>query len=570
MPFDGIITKSIVTELNQTVAGGRIDKIFEPTKNDIILGIYANGNHYALHICIAPGNYRMHLTTHSHPNPSICPNFCMLLRKHLMGNRIQNIITLGLERLVIIELESLNEFNEVITKKLVIELMGKHSNIILVQEDGKILDSIRHLEKQEHSYRDILPGKTYLLPISEKVDITNLTNFDEFYEICNQSSEKKENVISSYFTGISQSFVSYTTILLGISDWNKEDFLLFYQYIMQLLESISQHKVSCQLLDNAKDYTLIQKPPMNTLSINFFIDDFYFAKEQVENFTIYRNNLLKVILLKLKKMTKKLENIKAKLTECKSMETYRLYGELLTANLYRIPKQNMENITLENYYDNNSSITIPLDKSISPSYNAKKYFKKYNKLKNTLEIVSIQKQETEQEIEYLESIVYELEESTSLADIQDVYLEISEHVLFKDTLLSKKKSNIKKHKIKKRKAHDTYEPLIYTIDGFKVYVGKNNKQNDYLTTKLGKPDDIWFHTKDIRGSHVILKTEKKQISQETINACASLAAYYSKAKLSSSVPVDYCPVQNVKKPSGSKPGMVIYTNYKTIQVTPHA
>ena len=278
------------------------------------------------------------------------------------------------------------------------------------------------------------------------------------------------------------------------------------------------------------------------MDCNFFIDDFYYEKEQNSNFISYRNNLLKLISHILKKYDYRLENINAKLKECNNKDIYKLYGELITANLYKIPKfYNADKIELENYYDNNSILLIPLDNTISIANNAKKYFKKYNKLKNALEIVSLQKIETEEELQYIESIIYELEYA-------------------KDFLQNSKVSN--------KKDSNSSTPREFHIDGYTVLVGKNNKQNDYLTTKIASKNDIWFHTKDIHGSHVILKNPASNVSNEILIKCAKLAAYYSKARLSNNVPVDYCLVKYVKKPNGSKPGMVIYTNNKTLNVTP--
>lgn len=241
---------------------------------------------------------------------------------------------------------------------------------------------------------------------------------------------------------------------------------------------------------------------------------------------------------------------------------YKLYGELITANLYKFSKDyNSDKVELENYYDNNVILTIPLDSTISIANNAKKYFKKYNKLKNALEIVTLQKKETEEELQYIESIIYELEYTKDIQEVNEIYNEISENPIFKDYIQSNNKTNTKKEA-------NISTPREYHIDGFTVLVGKNNKQNDYLTTKLASPNDIWFHTKDIHGSHVILKNPSENISHDTLIKCAKLAAYYSKGRLSSNVPVDYCFVKYVKKPNGSKPGMVIYANNKTLNVTP--
>ena len=293
-----------------------------------------------------------------------------------------------------------------------------------------------------------------------------------------------------------------------------------------------------------------------------FIDDFYYNKEQKEQFNSKRNNILKVILVYLKKYQKRLQNINKKLKECESKETYQLYGELITSNLYRIKNTNEDKIQLENYYDNNNLITIPLDKKYSVANNAKRYFKKYNKLKNALEICAIQKKETELELDYIESVVYELESSTTLADLEQIYAEISESSIFKDSF------NKSKNKKKKQNVPSSIQPVQLHIDGFIVYVGKNNICNDYLTTKLANKNDLWFHTKDIHGSHVVLNLENKTPNNGILQKCAELAAYHSKAKLSSNVPVDYCYIKYVKKPSKSKAGMVIYTHNKTLFVNP--
>ena len=313
-----------------------------------------------------------------------------------------------------------------------------------------------------------------------------------------------------------------------------------------------------------------------------FIDDFYYNKETSEEFKNYRNTVLKIILNALKKYNSRLINIDKKLDECKNMDIYKLYGELITSNLYKIKQNNCESITLENYYDNNNLIKIPLDKKYLPSINAQKYFKKYNKLKNTLEIVSKQKQDTQKELDYLESIMYELENSKTTNDIADIFEEISENVLFND-MIGKTKSNkfskyenskscknYKKGSLTKNK-NVSFNPIKYTIEGFTVLVGRNNKENDYLTLKYASKQDIWFHTKDIHGSHVILKTSPMKninsvddINNDILIKCAILAAKHSKAKQSYNVPVDYCLVKYVKKPANSKPGMVIYSNNKTI------
>lgn len=562
MAFDGIVLKSVVSELNTCLINGKINKVYMPNSNEILLGIYSGGKNYCLLCNISSNSYRIHLTTTSKPNPLNATNFCMLLRKHLVGFRIVNISTLNLERIVTIELEGYNELNDKLRKKLIIELMGKHSNIILLNENNKIIDSIRHLDISSGSLRDILPAREYVLPNNDtKMDFYN-TSKEDFMNIVKNDITKS---ITNNYTGFSNSFISSILENLNISNDNfsQDDLSALYDTIKTILLNIETNNVKL-VNHNTNDY-VITSSNTEPLQVNFFLDDFYSKKEEKDSINTYRNNLLKLVLTALKKISKKLDNINLKLKECDNMDKYRIYGELITSNLYRLDSnQNDESVVLENYYDNNNEITIPLDKTISISYNAKKFFKKYHKLKNTLEIISVQKQDTIKEIDYLESIVYELENANSISDLDEIYLEISENGIFK----GKEKANIKKNKVNKKKVHNEYEPIIYTIDGFALYVGKNNKQNDYITTKLGKNEDYWFHTKDIRGSHCLLKCNGKNVKEHTLVACCQIAAFHSKAKLSSNVPVDYCFVKYVKKPNGSKPGMVIYTNNKTMNVNP--
>lgn len=562
MAFDGIVLKSVISELNTCLINGKINKVYMPNSNEILLGIYSGGKNYCLLCNISSNSYRMHLTTTSKPNPLNAPNFCMLLRKHLVGFRIVNISTLNLERIVTIELEGYNELNDKLRKKLVVELMGKHSNIILLNENNKIIDSIRHLDISSGSLRDILPAREYVLPNNDtKLNFYN-TSKEDFINTIKEDITKS---ITNNYTGFSNSFISSILGNLNISnnDFSPNNLSTLYDTIRTILLNVETNNVKLMVY-NTNDY-VITSSNIEPLQVNFFLDDFYSKKEEKDNINAYRNNLLKLVLTALKKISRKLDNINAKLKECDNMDKYRIYGELITSNLYKLDSNpNVESIILENYYDNNNEITIPLDKTISISYNAKKFFKKYHKLKNTLEIVSVQKQETVKEIDYLESVVYELENANSISDLDEIYLEISENGIFK----GKEKANIKKNKVNKKKVHDEYEPIVYTVDGFTLYVGKNNKQNDYITTKLGKNEDYWFHTKDIRGSHCLLKCNGSNVKEHTIIACCQIAALHSKAKLSSNVPVDYCFVKYVKKPNGSKPGMVIYTNNKTMNVNP--
>lgn len=587
MAFDGIVTKSITQELKNMV-GYKIDKVYEPDKNTIVLGLYGKGTNLALLSCISASSCRLHLTSHPQKNPAIAPNFCMLLRKHLIGFKIKNIDTVDLERIIFMELENNENPNKPIYKKLIIELMGKHSNIILANENNIIIDSMRHTTVEEHSNRDIYPTARYFFPETKKYSFLELKNFDDFYaKIEPRLAEsimlqvqnidnlaianfKLDKIISNTFNGISMSFVQNILKRLNITDISKDALELLYQKVNEMIHSTS---LEIFLTEDKKDYFIFNssKENLEPYHLNFAMDNFYFEKENAELFKNYRNSILNLILATLKKYEKRLKNIDDKLAECKDMDKFRLYGELITSNLYKIPNQNLNRIELENYYNNNELITIPLDKKYLPSYNAKRYFKKYSKLKNALEVVTIQKQETIQDIEYIESVIYELEACQTLEDVEDVYEEISENSIFANSLKWKKDSkNQRKNKKAKPLTKNklaSFNPLKYIVDGYTILVGRNNKENDYLTCKFANKNDIWFHTKDIHGSHVILRTNPNEaVPEEILLEAAKLAAKHSKAKNSSHVPVDFCKVSFVKKPSGSKPGFVIYRNNRTLYV----
>ena len=573
MAFDGIVTKSIVSELNTFITNGKINKVFQPNKNEIILGIYNAGTNYALQCCISSDNYRINLTTSSKPNPINAPGFCMLLRKHLIGGKIRNIYTPSLERIVIIELECYNELNDLIIKKLVIELMGKHSNIILLNDKNIIIDSLRHLDSSANSLRDILPAHPYEIPNTSKLDFQTMHSFNEFYEQTKNLTEL-DTGISDTFNGISKLFMQNLIGELSISnEATKENLEKIYDYITNCLNNSTIY-----FKKYSPDYVVSTNIPSEVVIhkeqpyLNYFIDDFYTKKELDNNFISYRNTVLKLIDLTLKKQTKKLYNINAKLKECNGKDTFKLYGELITATMYKYKEYTTDFIEVENYYDNNALIKIPVDPHISPSKNAKNYYKKYNKLKNALEIVNLQKKETIEELAYIETIIYSLDNARTLDDIDEIYNEIKEVELFSSNkkINMPVKTNAKSTKAKNtnKKADKEYIPIEYKIENYTFLVGKNNKQNDYLSTKTLKNHDLWFHTKDIHSSHGILQTNNTKPSIDVIIRCAQIVAYYSKAKQSSNVPVDYTLGQYVKKPSGAKPGMVIYTHNSTVNVQP--
>lgn len=567
MAFDGIVTQAITHELKNDLIGGKIDKIHQPDKNTILLGIYSNSIHYALNICIDAHNCRINLTTNSKENPLVAPNFCMLLRKHLISGKISTIEMYGLERLVKINIETINEFNEIEIKSLIIELMGKHSNIILINDKNIIIDSLRHIWATDTIYRDILPSRTYSFPTSEKLDYTKISDiYSIFQDNLNLSVEEFSKLFANTFNGFSLSFIKSALEKCNITTINKENLLKLQKYINNIL-TFPNNLYFTEVYKNNKlsDFTLSlgNNITVEKFYLNKFIDNFYFSRETEETFNNCKNNALKLTNDSQKKLLNRLNSINTKLKDCEERDKYRLYGELITSNLYKLTNTHTDYIELENYYDNNNLIKIPLDRKYSPNINAKHYFKKYNKLKNALQIVSVQKAETENELNYIDSIILEIELASSTKEIQEILDEISENLIKKK--VSQKKKNTKN--TKKKKQEKQYSPLHFNIDNFDVYVGKNNKENDWLTFTFANKNDIWLHTKDIQGSHVILKNSGQNVSDDTLVKCAKLAVEHSKAKLSSNVPVDYCKVQYVKKPNGAKPGMVIFTNNKTISVT---
>lgn len=564
MAFDGIVTKAIASELQQ-LSGARIDKIFQPNKNTVLLGFYLDGSNYLLHICINAQNYRIHLTTHAKPNPKVAPNFCMVLRKHLLGLHIKNITTNHLERLVIIDFEGFDEVDDIISKRLIIELMGKHCNIILLDEQNFIIDSLRHINNED-STRIIVPHVKYIYPNTNKYNFLDCLCFEDFYEKVSSGTP-----ISDVFNGISKSFIDASLQHLGINELTKDTLEKLYNYLKEIINRTDSDLLQFQIIDSKKrDYFLVKSENTSPFHLNFFLDDFYYQKESLEEFKIYRNSILKMILEHLKKYKKRLFHIDEKLRSCENMEKYQLYGELITANLYQIKNENLKEITLDNYY-NNQKIVIPLDDRYTPSVNAKRFFKTYHKLKNTLEVVSLQKEETLKELDYIESIVYELENCTTLEEVSEIFEEISENVIFKEKTehyQKKKKTKVKKSSLTKNK-NVSFNPLKYNVNDYTLLVGRNNKENDYLTLKYAKKTDLWLHTKDIHGSHAILQLNSGELPDTSILVkCAEIVAFHSKAKNSSNVPVDVCEVKYVKKPNGAKPGMVIYSNQKTLYVNP--
>lgn len=555
MAFDGIITKALVSDFQKSLIGARVNKVFQPSKTELILNLY-NGENVMFDICIHPDYYRMCLTSLSKPNPTNALNFCMLLRKYLTSSKITNVQSVDLDRVVFIDFEGSNELKDTVNLRLVVELMGRRSNVVLLNKNGFIIDSLKHIITSD---REILPAREYVLPLSSKQSFLDILNFDEFYSIISEKSYDDLSLyLSSIFTGFTPIFISNILEELNIENDSKDvnELEEIYEYIKNLINNFGTENISLKLLNN--DYTI--ELTSQEKSLSNFLDSFYINKEHNDIFQASKSELSKSILVALKKSSKKLENINQKLKSCDDMNKYKLYGELLTSNLYRFHGNFAdEKVELENYYDNNNLIEIKLDSSISYSKNAERFFKKYNKLKNTLSIVTVQKKETELELEYIESIIFSLSNATTLEDIEEIHKEFSENVLMK-------KYNYKSFQKMSSDKNLTNNLNKIVINNFDVYIGKNNKQNDYLTLHFADKSDLWFHAQGFHGAHVILKTNGKNPDEDTLFKCAQLAKQNCKASLERNISVDYTYIKFVKKHPNGKTGMVNYTNYKTIIV----
>ncbi|MEH7382463.1 NFACT RNA binding domain-containing protein [Bacillus sp. JJ1533] len=559
MTFDGIFTKEIVHELQLTLENGRISKIYQPYKNELIFQVRSNGRNHKLLLSAHPSYARIHVTNGLYDNPHEPPMFCMLLRKHLEGSIIENIRQVDMDRIIVFDLKGRNELGDVSFKQLVIEIMGRHSNIILVDtEKQTILDSIKHVSPAVNRHRTVLPGYTYVSPPAQEK--TNPFTVDEeaFLKKIDFNAGKLDQQIVNKFSGISPLFAKEVVFRAGIA--NRKS---LPGPFLSMIEAIKQNKITPQIITKGqKDYFYIL--PLQHIggeakefaTISEMLDRFYFGKAERDRVKQQGHDLERFIINEKMKNEKKIKKLEATLVESEKAEKYKLFGELVTANMYAITRGEKVARVLNYYSEENEMLEIPLNPQKTPSENAQSYFSKYQKAKNAVAYVEHEIEKAKEEITYFDSLLQQIE-SAAPKDLQ----EIREELMEEGYLKNKQQKGNKKMKPTKP-AIEHYE----STDGTEILVGKNNKQNDYLTNRLAARDDIWLHTKDIPGSHVIIRS--KQPTEETILEAATIAAYFSKAKNSSSVPVDYTLVRHVKKPNGSKPGYVIYDNQQTVYVTP--
>ncbi|AKC65927.1 MULTISPECIES: Rqc2 family fibronectin-binding protein [Bacillus] len=559
MSFDGIFTYGMTNELQETLTGGRISKIHQPYKHELIFHIRSKGKNHKLLLSAHPSYARVQLTEHHDDNPSEPPMFCMLLRKHLEGGFIERFEQIGLDRVIVLHVRSRNEIGDEQTRKLYIEIMGRHSNLILVEDETEqIIDGLKHLSPSVNSYRTVLPGHQYLLPpAQQKLNPFDVTKEDILKHLRFQEG-KIANQIVDTFSGVSPLFAKEAVHRAGLA--NQET---IPSTLLEMFQFIQAHSFTPQLTrKDGKEYFYLLElqhvdGDMKTFdSLSELLDRFYFGKAERDRVKQQAADLERFVANEKKKNENKLKKLTRTLEESQNAHKYQLYGELLTANIYAIKKGDKE-ATVINYYDEEGGeITIPLKTNKTPSENAQAYFTKYQKAKNAVEAVNEQIERTHEEIVYFDELIQQLS-SASPKDLE----EIREELVEGKYLRPKQKRNAKKKKPSAIQL-EAYE----SSQGVPILVGKNNKQNEYLTTKAAARDEIWLHTKDIPGSHVVIR--HKAPDEQTLLEAAQIAAYFSKAKESSSVPVDYTKIRHVKKPNGAKPGFVTYDQQQTLFVTP--
>ena len=554
MSYDGIYTHLIVDELKETVQGGRISKIYQPFQHEILLNIRANRKNKKLLLSAHPSYARIQLTEESLSNPDQPPNFCMFLRKNIEGSMIESIDQLGNDRIVIFNISKFDDLGDLRHLSLIVEMMGRHSNIFLVEkETNKIMDCLKHVPAYQNSFRTIMPGATYVLPPHQD----KLNPYEASTEILNLKWKEESAIevgpkrVQAILQGVGKDSA------LEINSYVKET---FSQAVKNYLKAVG--KGPATLFTTAAQKEIFAPYPYQTMegdtqtfdSPSQLLDAYYIDKATNDRIKQVASDLLAIIRNEKQKNDLKLEKLEDTLTRSEKAEDYRIKGELLTAYLHQVPKSASE-VSLNNFYDEEKPLTISLDPSLTTSQNAQKYFTKYHKLVNSVKYVNQQISKTKKENHYLDSI----ETQITLSDPQD--LEDIRDELKESGYLKAKRS---KKKIKKK----TSKPHHFrSSDGTDIRVGKNNVQNDNLTLKKARNNHYWLHAKGIPGSHVIV--EDSNPSLETLEEAAVIAAYYSKFQQSANVPVDYVPVKHVKKPNGAKPGFVIYTDQKTLFVTPN-
>jgi len=569
MSLDGTVIKNLVYEFNKKIKNGRIDKIYQNNNNEILFNIRANKIKYKLFISTS-GNPRIYLSDLDFDNPQNPPAFCMLLRKHLENGQILSVDQYKMDRIIKINVSSRDELRLESSKGIIVELMGKYSNLILIDNnDNKIIDSLKRINFNVSSIREILPGIIY-----NPKDISEGLDPNEDFNLNDLISNLKDNInikrfFLNTFTGISPQMcdeISFTTNLdfnMNIKELDSNDIKILEDNFNDIFTNIKNNEfypIKIMKKNVFKDFYSIDLEQYNSEnkehddSISTIIEDYYNSKTIRDSINSKSSNLKKIIRKDIKKIEKKISNQANELNTALNREKYKIYADLISSNFHLIKKGD-EFVEVNNFYDDMNLIKIPLDSTLDGPGNASKYYKKYSKLKNAASFLTEQIEIGKSELDYLNSILLNIDIADSPDDFDDIYDELEKQGYIK-----------KKNKKSKHKNNDTKYLTFETEDGFKIYVGKNNKQNDYLTLKFAKKNDLWFHVKDAPGSHVILKNDNRDFTDNSLISAAKLAAKYSSLSNSQNIPVDYTFKSNVKRHPAKKPGLVNYENYKTINV----
>lgn len=563
MAFDGITIANIAHELNRNLLDGRINKIAQPETDELLLTIKTPGGQRRLSISASASLPLIYLTEGNKPSPMTAPNFCMLLRKHINNGRITKIWQPKLERIIHFEIEHLDELGDLCKKELIVEIMGKHSNIIFCNEDGTIIDSIKHVSSQMSSVREVLPGRTYFIPDTmEKSDPLSVS-FAEFQRVLTEKPMPLSKAVYTSFTGISPVVAEEICYLSGIDSSLtprelSEDLLThLYRQFTLYFEEVSAGHFSPAIYYHGAEPKEFSALPLTHFSqyirkeydsISRLLEDYYAEKNTLTRIRQKSVDLRRVVQTALERNRKKYDLQAKQLRDTENREKFKVYGELIHTYGYNL-EPGAKKLEALNYYTN-EMITIPLDSTKTPQENALKYFEKYNKQKRTFEALTSLIEETRDDISYLESVSNALDIALSEDDLTQIKEELIE-------------SGYIRRKFTKKKVKITSKPFHYlSSDGYHIYVGKNNLQNEELTFHFASGNDWWFHAKGIPGSHVIVKTNGEELPDRTFEEAGKLAAYYSKNRGSEKIEIDYIEKKHVKKPKGGKPGFVVYyTNY---------
>ena len=569
MAFDGITIACLRKELSDRLVGGRITKIVQPEADELLLTIKNNAAQYRLLLSASASLPLVYLTEKNKNAPMTAPGFCMLLRKHLGGGRITAVTQPSLERILRFEIEHLDEMGDLCRKYLIAELMGKHSNLIFCREDGTILDSIKHVSLAVSSVREVLPGRTYFIPhTQDKLDPLTASPAEMIEAVCAKPAPLGKAIYTS-LTGLSpamaeelchRSFLESARPAAALE--NRERDMLQHQ-LLRLMESIKGEDFTPRIYYNGKEPAEFSAVPLTMYEdldaqsfedMSGLLESYYAVKNTLTRIHQKSADLRRVVQTALERTRKKYDLQLKQLQDTEKREKYKVWGELIHTYGYGVP-EGARSMQAINYYTN-EEITIPLDSTLTAQENAKRYFDKYGKLKRTFEAVTKLLEETRNEIEHLESIQTALDMALTEEDLAPVREELVEYGYIRR---KSGRNSGKKPKLSSRPYH------YLSSDGFDIYVGKNNFQNDELTFQFASGNDWWFHAKGVPGSHVILKSEGRELPDRAFEEAGRLAAYYSKNRGGDKVEIDYVEKKHVKKPGGGKPGFVVYyTNYSLV------